>query len=105
MVNETKTGIATSEKGSALQRISPMVSATAPGTRVTLKVLRDGKTREKAATLAGLKPGEVIQKIDRQPLDSVRAALEAVRAAGKGSLLLRVYGNGGSRYVALRLER
>lgn len=142
-----------------------MVSATAPGTRVTLKVLRDGKPREIAATLgelseeaaartdtgidaerdvlagvelaeldeparrrynfpeklrgvlvkgvtpsslaalAGLKPGEVIQEIDRRPVDSVRAALEAVRAAGKDSLLLRVYGNGGSRYVALRLER
>lgn len=142
-----------------------MVSATAPGTRVILKVLRDGKPREIAATLgelpeevaaredtgvdadrnvpagveladldelarrrfnlpeklrgvliksvaptslsalAGLKPGEVIQEIDRRPVESTRAAHEAVRVAGRGPVLLRVYGNGGSRRVALHLER
>jgi len=142
-----------------------MVSATAPGTRVILKVLRDGKPREIAATLgelpeevaaredtgvdadrnvlagvelaeldelarrrynfpeklrgvlikgvmptslaalAGLKQGEVIREIDRRPVESARAAHEAVRAAGKGSVLLRIYGNGGSRYVVLRVER
>ncbi|MHB9101734.1 MAG: DegQ family serine endoprotease [Sulfuricella sp.] len=142
-----------------------MVSATAPGTRVTLKILRDGKPREITATLgelpeevaaredtgvdadrnvlagveladldelarrrfnlpeklrgvlikdvaptslaalAGLKPGEVIQEINRRPVDSTRAAHEAVRAAGRGPVLLRVYANGGSRYLVLRVER
>jgi len=56
---------------------------------------------DSAAAEAGLKPGDVIQEINRQP---VRSAEEAVRMTEKTDskrTLLRVWRNGGSRYVVV----
>jgi serine protease Do len=54
-----------------------------------------------AAAEAGLKPGDIIQEINRKP---VHSAEEAVKMTEKGSdktTLLRVWRGGGSRFVVV----
>lgn len=56
---------------------------------------------DSAAAEAGLQPGDVIQEINRKP---VRTADEAVKLTEKGAdktTLLRVWRNGGSRFVVV----
>lgn len=50
---------------------------------------------------AGLKAGDVILEIDRQPVRNAGEALEISRRPGAGHALLRVWGAGGSRYVVV----
>jgi serine protease Do len=54
-----------------------------------------------AAERAGLEPGDVIEDINRQPIDSMRDATSQLRKQKDGSILLRVWSNGGSHYVVL----
>jgi serine protease Do len=57
---------------------------------------------DSAAAEAGLKPGDVIQEIDRKP---VKTAEEAVKMTEKSTnekrTLLRVWSNGGSHFVVV----
>jgi len=143
-----------------------MVSQTAPGTKVTIKVIREGKEQSLTAKLdelrtdgvsrtarsegrrwgragaevfdgvalddldtrtrreyripntvrgamitdvdpasraaeAGLRPGDVIQEIDRQPVGGADEAIDLSRRTLARGVLLRVWSNGSSRYLVL----
>jgi serine protease Do len=53
-----------------------------------------------AAERAGLREGDVIEEVNREPVRSLRDATSHLRSQG-GSVLLRVWSNGSSHYVAL----
>jgi serine protease Do len=67
-------------------------------------VVTDVDPRSPAAR-AGLRPGDVIQEIDRQPVANADDAIELSRNRSGGSVLLRVWSNGGSRYIVLSNPR
>jgi serine protease Do len=54
-----------------------------------------------SAADAGLKPGDVILEINRQPIESADDAIAKSRDLQGGRVLLRVWSGGGSRYVIL----
>lgn len=54
-----------------------------------------------AAALAGIRPGDVIQEVGRKPVNSP-SDLRKLLGSQKGSLLLQVWSQGGSRYVVLK---
>jgi len=146
-----------------------MVAQTAPNTKVSLKLLRDGKERTASATLgelpteelaaaeprqrpsagremqglggievtdldtrfrrqfdipsdlrgaiitavdpdsraydAGLRPGDVIVELNRQKVGGTRELTEGIRKAKGGRLLLRVWSQGGARFVVIEPEK
>jgi serine protease Do len=50
---------------------------------------------------AGLRPGDVIQEINRKPVKSAEEAVQMTEKATDKTSLLRVWRNGGSRYVVV----
>ena len=54
---------------------------------------------DSAAAEAGLKPGDVIQEINRQPVKTAEEAVHLTEKTETKRTLLRVWRNGGSRYV------
>ena len=54
-----------------------------------------------AAAEAGLKPGDVIQEINRKPVKSAEEAVQMTEKATDKTTLLRVWRDGGSRYVVV----
>jgi serine protease Do len=48
---------------------------------------------------AGLRQGDIIQEINREPVKSADEAVEASKRIKNKHILLRVYSNGGSRYI------
>jgi serine protease Do len=56
------------------------------------------------AARAGLRPGDVIQEIDRRPVSDAGDAVELTRSRGSKRVLLRVWSNGNSRYVVIAPE-
>ena len=50
---------------------------------------------------AGLKPGDVILEINRQPVKSAEDAVKLTEKPKDKTTLLRVWSNGGSRYVVV----
>jgi serine protease Do len=56
---------------------------------------------DSAAAEAGLRPGDVIQEIDREPVEHAREAVQLSRGKDKAKTLLRVWNNGGSRYIVV----
>ncbi len=54
-----------------------------------------------AAAEAGLRPGDVIQEINRKPVRSAEEAVQMTEKATDKTSLLRVWRNGGSRYVVV----
>lgn len=57
------------------------------------------------AASAGLRPGDVIQEVNRQPVRSTTEARNAVRSAKDGNILLRVWSRGSSRYLVMESKR
>jgi serine protease Do len=54
-----------------------------------------------AAREAGLKPGDVILEINRQPVKSAEDAVKLTESPKDQTTLLRIWSNGGSRYVVV----
>ena len=54
-----------------------------------------------AAAESGLKPGDVIQEINRKPVRTAEEAVKMTEKATDKTTLLRVWRDGGSRYVAV----
>ncbi len=54
-----------------------------------------------AAAEAGLRPGDVIQEINRKPVRTAEEAVQMTEKATDKTSLLRVWRNGGSRYVVV----
>jgi len=50
---------------------------------------------------AGLKPGDVIIEINRQPVKSAGDAVKLTESPKDKTTLLRIWSNGGSRYVVV----
>jgi serine protease Do len=53
---------------------------------------------------SGLRPGDVVQEVDRRPIASAHEAWEAVRGARDSDLLLRVWESGTSHYLVVKLR-
>jgi len=58
---------------------------------------------DSAAFQAGLRPGDIIQEVNRQKIGSSED-LENLQASIRGKALLRVWSKGGSRYVVVQPE-
>jgi serine protease Do len=56
---------------------------------------------DSAAAEAGLKPGDVIQEINRKPVKNAEEAVHITETATDKTTLLRVWRNGGSRFVVV----
>ncbi len=56
---------------------------------------------ESAAAEAGLKPGDIIQEINRKPVASAHDAVQMTEHASDKTTLLRVWREGGSRFVVV----
>jgi serine protease Do len=54
-----------------------------------------------ASAEAGLKVGDIITEIDHRPIKSAQEAVEATSGKPNGATLVKIYRNGGSRYVAV----
>ena len=54
-----------------------------------------------AAAEAGLKPGDVIQEINRKPVKDAEAAVQMTAKAKDQTTLVKVWSNGGTRYVVV----
>jgi serine protease Do len=54
-----------------------------------------------AAAEAGLQPGDVIQEINRKPVKTAEEAVDMTEHAADKTTLLRVWRNGGSRFVVV----
>lgn len=54
-----------------------------------------------AAAEAGLKPGDVIQEINRKPVKTAQEAVQLTEKATNKRTLLRIWRDGGSRYVVV----
>ncbi|HEY5909846.1 MAG TPA: PDZ domain-containing protein, partial [Verrucomicrobiae bacterium] len=54
-----------------------------------------------AAAEAGLRPGDVIQEINRKPIKSAEEAVQMTEKGADKTSLLRVWREGGSRYVVV----
>lgn len=110
-----------------------MVAGTAPGTKVKLKLLRQGKPRTITVTLkemsaaktgggegspdevqgalvsevapdsvaleVGLRVGDVIQEVNKKPVRNAEDAVEATHNVPGKCVLLRVWSQGGSRFL------
>jgi len=57
--------------------------------------------QDSAAADAGLKPGDVIQEINRHPVKSAEEAVKLTENARDKVTLLRIWSNGGSHYVVV----
>ena len=71
------------------------------------RVVITGVERGSVAARLGLRPGMLITRADRSPVSSaseLRAAVEAVKAAGRPGVLLFVVEAGGATAVPLVLE-
>ena len=56
---------------------------------------------DSAAAEAGLKPGDVIQEIDKQPVKTAEEAVRLTEHPKDKVTMLRIWSNGGSRYVVV----
>jgi serine protease Do len=56
---------------------------------------------ESRACEAGLKPGDLIIEVNRQKVGGTRELTEAIRKARGGRLLLRVWSQGGGRFIVM----
>ena len=64
-------------------------------------VVRDVKPDSRAAD-AGLRPGDIIQEVNRHPVENVEALRQAVRNADGKPALLLVRRDGRDVYVAVK---
>ena len=53
---------------------------------------------------SGLRPGDVVEEVDRRPVASAHEAWDAVRGARSPDLLLRVWEGGTSHYLVVKLR-
>jgi serine protease Do len=88
--------------GLALQTLTPDVADQLGIDRGTKGAVITDVVAGSPAERAGLKPGEVIVEVDRNPVASSDQAVEALRAARGGGHLLRVRGAGGTRFVTIK---
>ena len=56
---------------------------------------------DSAAAEAGLKPGDIIQEINRKPVKNAEEAVRLTENPGDKTTLLRVWREGGSRFVVV----
>ncbi len=58
-----------------------------------------------AAALAGMKPGILIQEVNREKIENVKEFEKAIEKSGKKPILLLVRDERGSQYIALDVEK
>jgi serine protease Do len=104
---------------------APAIAATAPPRALAGAVLEDitadfhakleipGEVRGALVTAiergspaydSGLRPGDVVQEVDRRPVASAHEAWKAVSGARSPDLLLRVWEGGTSHYLVIKLR-
>jgi serine protease Do len=105
---------AKTETAEAAVNTSPTETA-APGPRIVLALapadrgaLITSVSPEKLAAARGLKTGVVVLSVGRSPVanpDQVRQQLEALRRAGKETVLMRIRAGSAIRFIALPLDQ
>ncbi len=93
---------ASGKVGLGLQTLTPDVADSLGLGRGAKGAVVTEVTPDSPADRAGLHPGDVIFEIDRKPINSSEQAAEALRASAPNGHLLRVRGNGGTRFVTVK---
>jgi serine protease Do len=88
--------------GLGLQTLTPDVASSLGMDRGTKGAVITDIVAGSPAERAGLKPGDVIVEVNRQPVTSSEEAVSALRAPQKNGHLLRVRGAGGTRFVTVK---
>jgi serine protease Do len=89
--------------GLGLQTLTPDVASSLGLERGTRGAVVTDVVSGSPAERAGLKPGDVIVEVDRQPVNSSDEAVAALHAPAKsGGHLLRVRGAGSSKFVTIK---
>jgi len=90
--------------GLGLQTLTPDVASSLGLERGTRGAVVTDVLSGSPAERAGLKPGDVIVEVDRQPVASSDEAVSALRSPAKngGGHLLRVRGASGTRFVTIK---
>ena len=110
-----KGGEGRADNGLALDDIGITVAESSPRVRERLKIERDvkgviviGVIDSGSAAEKGIRPGDVIVEVSQQevakPAD-VAAKIQEAKKAGRKSVLLLVEGQGGLRFVAVRIGK
>jgi serine protease Do len=110
-----KGGDKRSDDGLALGDIGLTVAEAAPRVRERFKIEKDvkgvivtGVNDSGPAAEKGIRPGDVIVEVGQQEVSKpadVAARIQEAKKAGKKSILLLVEGQGGMRFVAVRLDK
>ena len=93
---------ASGKVGLGLQTLTPDVADSLGLGRSAKGAVVTEVVPDSPAERAGLKPGDVIFEIDRRAIGSSEQATEALRSAQPNGHLLRVRGNGGTRFVTVK---
>jgi serine protease Do len=85
----------------ALQTVTPELATSLGLPAGTHGAAVTDVTRGSPAARAGVRPGDVVVEVDRQPVATAEAAATAVQQPRANGHLMRVMGESGSRFVTL----
>lgn len=90
-----------SREGISVEGLTPQILRQLELPATTNGVLVSNVQEGSAAADAGLRRGDVIQEVNRKPVGSVTEFRQAIKLAGKNSVLLLVNRGGQTRFVAI----
>jgi serine protease Do len=91
----------TALEGVQVDELTPQIAREIGLPAGTTGVVISDVDASSSAAEAGLQRGDVIQEVNRQPVNNVEQYEKAIRATGNGEVLLLINRGGATRYVAI----